>query len=179
MQTSSPLSDIYQPVVPVVSLVNITRNVPICLPIKHAIQMERFGKGALSRDQWKDVILMLLDIAEKLFDCQMLHGDFHTGNFLIVFLEGNLKISVIDFGNASEAAECSEDFFVYQDLHDAMEIIRNIATNLQMENTRDFAKEYKNRLKEFDEYNNFAKVRKVLLDKLADDASAISSSDTE
>ena len=131
-----------QPYIPVISLISITPNLPVCLTLQQALEMQQRNTPVLSRQQWQDVCVALVKKAQKLFQGNVIHNDYHGGNILLSFYDNRVKISVIDFDRARDkAARGSLEEYVdaHFDSYQALKTVAKIAAQLEMKNTEEYA----------------------------------------
>ena len=135
IKEDSPLRKNYFHMLSVLSIASLVKDVPLCLPLEQATNMLEKGKIAITKNQWGDIIYLLVKAVKVMNEAGVHHADYHDGNLCITYEDGRYNLSVLDFGESREI----EPSFDHIDMHASMDLVMRITKLLHMKQTNKFA----------------------------------------
>ena len=138
IRSGTEMADCFEPLICVVTLAGMTKNVPISCSLAQLRVFEACNTGRLSREVWSDILYNIVKAVQVLNEGGIQHRDYHSGNIVIGYHNGKYKLTIIDFGaSVEQTGESSAS--VNADLYKAMNVLQDTANVVKMKNTRNYA----------------------------------------
>ena len=80
-------------------------NIPVAIPLNKAYRLHGSGQSMLTKEQWRELMLAIMDSAKRLQENNLYHLDIKPDNILLHFNpNGTAKPVMIDFGTSVTSA---------------------------------------------------------------------------